>query len=779
MMGTQEAETEGVNKQRTEQILDWTVKICMALKHLHDQQILHKNLQPKSLFFTACGTIRLGEFGVIHEWSSGAQITNPEALSYIAPEILKGEPYDEKSEIWNLGCIIYEMCMLKCAFAGRSTIDIIPKILNGSYEVLPTNFSEDLRQLVKDTLQIDPANRPSVSEILMRPFIIRHLYEMSTKTVKELIVCKKKKEIPSESEDNQEAPNEPKVCLKVLEELADGLERVHFNTTVGSLAGGVVGLAGGITSIVGLILTPFTLGASLIVTGVGIGVAVAGGVASGMSNLIKMANERSDRQKKKLPPQSTAFKNIQIAVETQRLLSESNESWLNAESGKETLISAGARLGRGLGGVAELVRLVQVTGAGRIAAQTARVVRVAEVATGVLTGLFVAVDIFFIALDSIEIHKLRRDSASTNRNEQELRSEIMKFSNIIERRRLHANSLSGIPPDISERYSKDLRKLIKKMLSHDPHERPSADEILAKPFLSEAVNGNKRIPEKLQRRFMRSLKTFDESYNAHHENFKALVKEWGETTDSLESLHYKTTAGSLSGAVIGAAGGVTALVGAILAPFTFGASLIVSGVGIGVGVGGGVTGAASNITNTVKQKSIREKLQNIQQEFNNASTPILKSLSKLRRLMRKLTVFRDFARASTIDNVQTSWRLGRSSAVGVVEFVTLGMLANFGRIAVQSASVGRAVAAASGVLSGILVIADVAFIVKDSREIHQMRQHWQTDDPEKVKSDVLKSIANMRKTHKDLCNVLKEIEKTKNELNEHIENARQYFQESF
>ncbi|RXN37882.1 serine threonine- kinase Nek5-like isoform X1 [Labeo rohita] len=350
------------------EILDWTVKICMALKHLHDQQILHKNLQPK--------------------------------------------------------------------FAGRSTIDIIPKILNGSYEVLPTNFSEDLRQLVKDTLQIDPANRPSVSEILMRPFIIRHLYEMSTKTVKQLIVCKKKDEIPSESEDNQEAPNEPEVCLKVLEELADGLEKVHFNTTVGSLAGGVVGLAGGITSIVGLILTPFTLGASLIVTGVGIGVAVAGGVASGMSNLIKMANERSDRQKvkllitelqEKITSTSYCIQNIKIAVETQRLLSESNESWLNAE----TLISAGARLGRGLGGVAELVRLVQVTGAGRIAAQTARVVRVAEVATGVLTGLFVAVDIFFVALDSIEIHKLRKDYTSTNKKEQELRSEIMKFVNKI------------------------------------------------------------------------------------------------------------------------------------------------------------------------------------------------------------------------------------------------------------------------------------------------------------------------------------------------------------
>ncbi|RXN18507.1 serine threonine- kinase Nek5-like isoform X1 [Labeo rohita] len=356
------------DKKKETEILDWTVKICMALKHLHDQQILHKNLQPK--------------------------------------------------------------------FAEKRTADIIPKILNGIYEALPTNFSEDLRQLVKDTLQIDPANRPSINEILMRPFIIKHLHEMSTKTVNKLNVCKKDEEETNESEDSQEAPIESEVSLKVLEELADGLERVHFNTTVGSLAGGVVGLAGGITSIVGLILTPFTLGASLIVTGVGIGVAVAGGVASGVSNITKMVNQRSDRQKvkllitniqEKITSTSYCIQNIQIAVETQRLLSESNESWLDAKSGENTLMRAGARLGRGLGGVAELVRLVQVTSAGRIAAQTARVVRVAEVATGVLTGLFVAVDIFFIALDSREIHNLRRDSASTNRNEQELRSEIMKF----------------------------------------------------------------------------------------------------------------------------------------------------------------------------------------------------------------------------------------------------------------------------------------------------------------------------------------------------------------
>ncbi|KAF4111665.1 hypothetical protein G5714_008696 [Onychostoma macrolepis] len=458
-MRTQGYQIEGVNavnQQWAEQVLDWTVELCMALKHLHDQQILHKNLQPKNIFFTACGTIRLGEFEKIHEWSTDAQTSETEALLYVAPEILRGKSYDEKSEIWSLGCIIYEMCMLKCAFVGTSTVDIIPKILRSSYEALPVNFSQNLRQLVTDTLQTDPANRPSVSEILMRPFIIEHLYDKSTQTIKELNVRKTyedSQETPNEPEsqessnesEHQETTNESKVSLKVLEELADGLERVHFNTTVGSLTGGVVGLAGGITSIVGLILTPFTLGASLIVTGVGIGVAVAGGVTAGVSNVTKMVNQRSNRQKikmlitelkEKITSTSCCVQNIQIAVEMQqREISRSNQSWSIAQSGEDVWANAGARLGRGLGGISELVRITEVASVGKVAAQTARAVRVAEAATGVLSGLFVAVDIFFIALDAREIHKLRKDYASmaiqqddsSNNNEQELQSEIMIF----------------------------------------------------------------------------------------------------------------------------------------------------------------------------------------------------------------------------------------------------------------------------------------------------------------------------------------------------------------
>uniref|UniRef100_A0A8C1X2Z3 Protein kinase domain-containing protein n=1 Tax=Cyprinus carpio TaxID=7962 RepID=A0A8C1X2Z3_CYPCA len=311
-----------------------------------------------------------------------------------ANQILNDKPYEEKTEIWRLGCVIYELCMLKCAFPAILTVENVKKILTSSHEALPETFSEDLRQLVTDTLQPDPANRPSVSEILTRPFIIKYLHEKNMQTIKRLYRM-----------------------LEELRALADDLERVHFNTTVGSLTGGVLGLAGGIASVAGLILSPFTLGASLVVTGLGIGTAVAGGVTAGASNITNMINQQTNRQKikmlikefqEKITSTVCCIQNIQIAVETlERQFSTSDESFSNAQPGA----NAGARLGRGLGGIPELLRVIEVVNVGKVAAQTAKAIRVAEAATGIFSALFVAVDVFFVFLDSREIHNIRQDYA--------------------------------------------------------------------------------------------------------------------------------------------------------------------------------------------------------------------------------------------------------------------------------------------------------------------------------------------------------------------------------
>ncbi|XP_071368881.1 uncharacterized protein [Centroberyx affinis] len=421
------------------QILNWLVQICMAMKYIHDKSLLHKNLMPKTIFLTEFGTVRLGGFGKVGENSTSPSTTNSNpsgkgAISYLAPETLTDGMYKSKSDIWSVGCILHELCTLMLAFSAETTIKLIPKILGGSYPALPEHYSPELCQLLSDIFSKDLHARPTASEILGRPFIISFLSKKSKATVEEL-----------------------QINLNRLRAVADGLERVHQGTTIGSLTGGVIGAVGGITSIVGLILAPFTVGASLVVTGVGIGVAAAGGATAGVSNITNMVNQSSDRKAirsiikefdEKICTVVMWLQEITEGLENVRMRCESAD-FQDSSLSHENLARLGIRAGRGVGSVSELVRLVQVMNIGRAAAQTARAVRVAEVATGMLAGLFVAADIFFIAMDAKEIHHIRQakealvkdkicsevepeadatsDKAKCNTKADPIRSEIMQF----------------------------------------------------------------------------------------------------------------------------------------------------------------------------------------------------------------------------------------------------------------------------------------------------------------------------------------------------------------
>lgn len=229
---------------------------------------------------------------------------------------------------------------------------------------------------------------------------------------------------------------ELQTMLNNLRKVADDLERVHQGTTIGSLAGGVIGAMGGVTSIVGLILAPFTLGASLIVTGVGVGVSVLGGATAGAANIKNMVNQSSDRKAvhdilqvfdQKIKAVVTWLQQISDSLESIRSICDRHAND-GSEPNTPNWERFGFGLGRGVGGIAELVRLIQVVNVGKIVAQASRVVRVAETATGVLSGLFVAVDIFFIAMDAKELHHIRQAQAqAADGPATEVRSEIMRF----------------------------------------------------------------------------------------------------------------------------------------------------------------------------------------------------------------------------------------------------------------------------------------------------------------------------------------------------------------
>uniref|UniRef100_A0A914EB19 non-specific serine/threonine protein kinase n=1 Tax=Acrobeloides nanus TaxID=290746 RepID=A0A914EB19_9BILA len=90
---------------------------------------------------------------------------------YISPEMCEGKPYNEKSDIWALGCILYEMACLQKTFEGTSLPALVNKIVKGTYEQIKGPYSNDLKLLVRDMLKVDPEQRPTAAlalEIVQR-----------------------------------------------------------------------------------------------------------------------------------------------------------------------------------------------------------------------------------------------------------------------------------------------------------------------------------------------------------------------------------------------------------------------------------------------------------------------------------------------------------------------------------------------------------------------------------------------------------------------------------
>ena len=86
---------------------------------------------------------------------------------YASPEVWKDKPYDSKSDIWSLGCVTYEMATLKPPFRAEDMDGLYKKVVKGSYPKVGDNYSKALHSVIKSMLQVNPANRPSASQLLI------------------------------------------------------------------------------------------------------------------------------------------------------------------------------------------------------------------------------------------------------------------------------------------------------------------------------------------------------------------------------------------------------------------------------------------------------------------------------------------------------------------------------------------------------------------------------------------------------------------------------------
>uniref|UniRef100_A0A3B3ZHY1 Protein kinase domain-containing protein n=1 Tax=Periophthalmus magnuspinnatus TaxID=409849 RepID=A0A3B3ZHY1_9GOBI len=149
-------------------ILKWFAQMCAGAKHIHDKRVLHRDLKSKNIFLTENGTIKLGDFG------SACVLNNSKAFAqtyvgtpyYVAPEIWDNQPYNNKSDVWSLGCVLYELCTLQHPFQASSWKRLILKVCRGSYPPLPRHLPYEVHYLLKHMFKTNPKDRPSLHTIL-------------------------------------------------------------------------------------------------------------------------------------------------------------------------------------------------------------------------------------------------------------------------------------------------------------------------------------------------------------------------------------------------------------------------------------------------------------------------------------------------------------------------------------------------------------------------------------------------------------------------------------
>ncbi|NXB71710.1 NEK5 kinase, partial [Donacobius atricapilla] len=160
-----------------DQILSWFVQISLGLKHIHDKKILHRDVKAQNVFLSNNGKVaKLGDFGIARQLNSTTEFAHTCVGTpyYLSPEICENRPYNNKTDIWSLGCVLYELCALKhpvSTFQGNSLHELVLKICRGRFQPVSPNYSYDLRLLISQLFKISPRDRPSINSILRKPFL--------------------------------------------------------------------------------------------------------------------------------------------------------------------------------------------------------------------------------------------------------------------------------------------------------------------------------------------------------------------------------------------------------------------------------------------------------------------------------------------------------------------------------------------------------------------------------------------------------------------------------
>ena len=151
------------------------IQLVKGLKALHDLKILHRDMKSANVFLFSNGSAKLGDLNVSKVARRGLGYTQTGTPYYASPEVWKDKPYDNKSDVWSLGCVLYEMITLRPPFRAQDMEGLFNKVCKGQYSRIPERFSDDLFQVIQFLLQVNPVSRPSCEQILNHPIVMKRI----------------------------------------------------------------------------------------------------------------------------------------------------------------------------------------------------------------------------------------------------------------------------------------------------------------------------------------------------------------------------------------------------------------------------------------------------------------------------------------------------------------------------------------------------------------------------------------------------------------------------